>query len=388
MKIVTTMSVAVLGVVAMAGSAFAAQGVSDKEIVLGSHTAMSGPVAPWGVGSVNGMNMRFEEVNAAGGVHGRKIKLIVEDHQYQVPRAVQAVNKLINRDKIFGMIAALGTPMNNAVWQQLFDKNVPSLFPYTAARSMVEPHHKLKFLYFSTYYDQTRVALKYFIEQRGKKAICMMYQDSDFGQETVDAVTDQLKVHNLTLAGKTAHTANDTDFAGAITTLRKANCDLVVLGTIIKDTLLPLGTARKMGWNVDFVGNIASYDTIVSGAKGGFTAGYYAATSFNVVYEDTAQGAAKAWIQKYKAKFKEDPSPAAEAGYLTADIVVMAFDRAGKNLTTEGFLKALESIDGYQDMFGGPTASLSPKKHKALQDSVIAQVKNGRWVPITGPLGY
>lgn len=388
MKNVTSMGLAVLGALALTSPATAGQGVSDKDIVFGTHTAMSGPVAPWGVGSVNGMNMRFEEVNAAGGVHGRKIKLVVEDHQYQVPRAVQAVNKLVNRDKIFGMIAALGTPMNNAVWQQLFDKNIPSLFPYTAARSMVEPHHKLKFLYFSTYYDQTRVAVKYFVEKRGKKAVCMMYQDSDFGQETVDAVNDQLKVHNMTVVAKTAHTANDTDFAGAITTLRKANCDLVVLGSIIKDTLLPLGTARKMGWDVEFVGNIASYDTLVSGAKGGFTEGFYAATSFNVVYEDTAQGAAKAWIQKYKEKYKEDPSPAAEAGYLTADLVVLALNKAGKNLTTESFLKGLESIDGYQDLFGGPVGSLSPTKHKALQDSIIAQVKNGRWVPITGPLGY
>jgi Periplasmic binding protein len=87
--------------------------VTESEVVLGSHTALSGPVSAWGVGSTEGTRMRFDEANEKG-VHGRKIKFVVEDNQYQVPRAVQAANKLINNDKIFAMLGALGTPMNNA----------------------------------------------------------------------------------------------------------------------------------------------------------------------------------------------------------------------------------------------------------------------------------
>ena len=73
------------------------------------HRALSGPVSAWGIGSTEGMRMRFDEANEKG-INGRKIKFIVEDHQYQVPRAVQAANKLINNDKIFAMVGALGTP--------------------------------------------------------------------------------------------------------------------------------------------------------------------------------------------------------------------------------------------------------------------------------------
>ena len=100
--------------------------------------------------------MRFDEANEKGGIHGRKIKLIVEDHGYQVPRAVQAANKLINNDKIFIMLGALGTPMNNAVLGDQLQKGVPNIFPFTAARSMAEPFHPLKFAQFSSYYDQVR----------------------------------------------------------------------------------------------------------------------------------------------------------------------------------------------------------------------------------------
>ncbi|MCW8971157.1 MAG: ABC transporter substrate-binding protein, partial [Rhodospirillales bacterium] len=215
-----------LGGVAAAGLAGAAhaspQGVSKDEIVFGINTALSGPASPWGVGSVEGIRMRFDEINEAGGIHGRKLKLIAEDHQYQVPKAVQAANKLINRDKIFAMVGALGTPMNNAVMPKLFEKNLPNLFPYTAARSMVEPQHPLKFLALSTYYDQNRIGTKYAVETLGKKAICRMTQDSDFGQETVDATDAQLKAMGMTLVAETKHRPDETDFVASIAKLRGA----------------------------------------------------------------------------------------------------------------------------------------------------------------------
>src|SRR5262249_2008647 len=171
--------------------ALAEAGVSDTEIIVGTHTALSGPVSAWGVGSTEGMRMRIDEANEKG-IHGRKIRLIVEDHGYAVPRAVQAANKLINNDKIFVMLGALGTPHNNAAFAEQLPKGVPNLFPFTAARSMVEPHHPLKFQTLSSYYDQVRAATKYFVE-KGKSKLCTMYMDTDFGHEIRDGVRDQAK---------------------------------------------------------------------------------------------------------------------------------------------------------------------------------------------------
>ena len=155
--------------------------------------------------------MRFDEANEKG-INGRKIKFIVEDHQYQVPRAVQAANKLINNDKIFVMVGALGTPMNNAVFGEQLGKGVPNLFPFTAARSMAEPFHKLKFAAFSTYYDQVRSSVKHFVEKEGKKKVCSMYQDTDFGHEIRDAVEDQAKALKLEVVAEASYGPTDTDF--------------------------------------------------------------------------------------------------------------------------------------------------------------------------------
>ncbi len=158
-------------------------GVSASEIVLGSHTDLSGPIAIWGVGSMNGARMRFDEANEAGGINGRQIRFVVEDTQYQVPKAIQAANKLINRDNIFAMILSLGTPTTNAVLTQQLAAGVPNMFPLTGARSMAEPFHKLKFTQRGIYYDEIRAGVKYFIEQEGKTTPCVIYQDTDYGQE-------------------------------------------------------------------------------------------------------------------------------------------------------------------------------------------------------------
>ena len=138
----------------IAGAAAQTNGVTPTEVVFGTHTDLSGVAATYGISSSNGVIMKFDEVNAAGGIYGRKLKLIVEDAGYQVPKAVQACNKLIQRDKVFAFIAAIGTPMNNACFKDQLAANIPSLFPITAARSMYEPFNRLKFYAAASYVDQ------------------------------------------------------------------------------------------------------------------------------------------------------------------------------------------------------------------------------------------
>ena len=113
-------------VLAAASGAYAQQrGVTATEVTFGMPTDLSGPAATYGVSSSNGVKMRFEEANEQGGINGRKLKVIVEDQAYQVPKAVQACNKLINRDKVFAFVAPLGTPMNNACFKDQFAAGVP-----------------------------------------------------------------------------------------------------------------------------------------------------------------------------------------------------------------------------------------------------------------------
>jgi len=125
-------------------------GITLTEIVVGTHQDLSGPIKGWGVPVSNGMKMAVEEINAAGGVQGRKIKLIVEDSGYDPKKAVLASQKMVERDKIFAMIGPMGSPTVLAAQDILFDAGVLQLFPLTAAEftfkfDPAKPQERLKF---------------------------------------------------------------------------------------------------------------------------------------------------------------------------------------------------------------------------------------------------
>ncbi len=357
------------------------RGVTDTEIVIGTITDLSGVTAVQGVNNSDAIRMAFDEANEKGGVHGRKIKYIVEDNQYTVPRSVQAMNKLLNNDNIFMALSDGGTPMNDANMPAEFEKGVPNVLPLTAARSMYEPYNKLKFAQFASDYDEMRAAVKYFAEKRGRKKFCVMYQDSDFGKDVLAGVVAQTKAMGMDVVATTAHRPTDTDFNAPVSKLKDAGCDAVMLGTIVRDTNIIIQTARKMGWNVDFVGQFASYDTAVASLPGGATEGTFCMAPALYAYPDDPRPAVQDFAKRFTAKYGRPPNFHGEVGYTAATIVLMALDKAGRDLTTDSFIKGMESIHDYKDIFGN-VLSFGPDQHHASTSSFLTVVKNGRWVPV------
>jgi len=374
---------------APAMAADSVRGVTDNEILIGTYTDLSGVTAMWGVNNSNAWRMVFEEANAAGGINGRKIRYIVEDNQYQIPRSVQAANKLINRDGVFVMVANGGTPMNNATMPEQLAKGVPNVFPLTSARSMYEPLNHLKFGLASSYYDQMRAGVKLFVEQHGKKTICAMSEDTDFGRDVMDGARDELKALNVKLAAETLHKPTDTDFSASVARLHDANCDLILVGGIVRDTVQIISAVRKTGWNVDMLGQAASYDEAVAEVPGGVTEGFYSMTPVLFVAGSSETPAVTKFAEAYKKEFGKEPNFAAQIGYTGAQLVVQALKNAGKDLTVDSFVFGMESIKDWHDIFGSPAMSFSPTKHQGSNESFLCVVKSGKWVPVSNtPVGY
>jgi branched-chain amino acid transport system substrate-binding protein len=363
------------------------RGVTPTEVTFGMPTDLSGVAATYGVSSSNGVKMRFEEINEAGGVNGRKLKVIVEDQGYQVPKAVQACNKLINRDKVFAFVGPLGTPMNNACFKDQFAAGVPNLFPLSAARSMYEPYERLKFYGAASYVDQIRAGIEYFVKTKGKKKICVMYQDTDFGKEILEGAEQQTKKLGIQLVEKTAHKPTDQDFTAPITKLREAGCDLIAMGTIVRDTIVPYTTARKAGWNdVTFLGSAAVYDMVVGAAQG--MDGLYATGLTEMPYADSDVSTVKKFVEDYKKRFNVDPNIGAVYGYVAADLTVQGLKNAGKDLTLDSFVTGLEAIKNYHDIFNGPVVNFGPNIRQGANSAFLAEVKGGHWTRVTQPLGF
>ena len=245
----------------LAGGAFAQQGVTATEVVIGSVNDLSGIFAAVGVPAINGANLRIEQANAAGGVHGRQIKFVVEDHGYQLPKATQAYNKLVNRDQVFAMILSLGTPHNLAGFQIMDPKGIFNINPLTAAREMLPPTgNENKFTGFSSYYDQTVAGMTYLAKEFGLKKACTMYLPTDFGMEISAATKEKAADAGMEFVSETTHKPDEQDFVGAVQKLKADGCQLVTMALGVRAGITVVGTAKQLGWtDVKFLGTSAGF---------------------------------------------------------------------------------------------------------------------------------
>ena len=136
-----------------------------------------------------------------------------------------------------------------------------------------------------------------------------------------------------------------------------------------------------MGWHPDFVGQFASYDPAVASLPGGATEGFYSMTPALYAYPDDPRPEVEAFARAFKARYGIDPNSHGEQGWTAAQFVLLALQKAGRDLTVENFITAMESIKDFRPIFGG-TLSLRPDMHQASNASFLAVVRNGRWVPV------
>jgi branched-chain amino acid transport system substrate-binding protein len=364
-------------------SAAQTQGVHKGELVLGSIQDLSGPIAGFGKQTRMGMLLRIDEINEQGGLNGRKLKLIVEDSAYDPKKAVLAAQKLVNQDKIFAMLGHIGTAQNLAAMPVQFEKNVINFFPVTAAREMYEPFHKLKYSFAATYYDQMRNALPALVKEKGAKKVCAIYQDDDFGLEVIRGAEEGLKTLGMTMTEKTSFKRGATDFSSQVAKLKSSGCDFVVLGTIIRETIGTIGEARKTGFNPTFMGSSACYTDLIHKLGGKAMDGLYATMTVANPYLDDASQPIRFWATKYKTKFTDDPTVFSVYGYSIVDVFAKAALKAGTNLTTESFIKAMDTMVIPPDMFGSAPASYSPTKRLGSDASRLSQLQDARWKVVT-----
>ena len=362
-----------------AAMAQAQQGVTKDTITLGSIQDLSGPLAGFGKQVRLGMMLRVDEANEQGGVDGRKLELKVEDSGYDPKRAVLAAQKLVNQDKIFMMVGHIGTAQNMAAMPVQFSKNVINFFPVTAAREMYEPFNRLKYSFAATYYDQIRLALPKLMKEKNAKKVCTIYQDDEFGLEVERGGEAALKAMGMEYAEKTSFKRGATDFSSQIAKLKAASCDFVVLGTIIRETIGAIGESRKTGFNPTFLGSSAAYTDLIHKLGGKAMDGLYATMTVQHPYLDEASQPIRFWANKYKTKFNEDPTVFSVYGYDIIDAFIRGANKAGKNLSTDSFIKAMDTMVIPPDIFGSAEATFGPQKRLGNNLSRLSQIQDGKW---------
>ena len=369
-----------LACTAVASAAWAqSQGISKDQISLGSIQDLSGPLAGFGKQLRMGMQLRVDEINEQGGINGRKLSLKFEDSGYDPKRAVLAAQKLVNQDKVFAILGHIGTAQNVATFPVLFEKNVISFFPVTAAREMYEPHNRLKYSFAATYYDQIRLAAPKLFKEKNAKKACAIYQDDEFGLEVVRGAEEGLKTIGVPLAEKTSFKRAATDFSSQVARMKAAGCDFVVMGTIIRETIGTIAEARKTSFSPTFLGSSAAYTDLIHKLGGKAMDGLYATMTVQNPYTDETSQPIRFWANKYKTKFNEDPAVFSVYGYNVVDSFAKAAQKAGPNLTTDSFIKAMDSMTLPPDMFGSAEMTFTATKRLGSNASRLSQLQDGRW---------
>jgi branched-chain amino acid transport system substrate-binding protein len=364
------------------------QGVSDTEILLGSHQDLSGPVAALGSPLRDGMLLAVDDINAAGGINGRQLRMLVEDTAFDPKKAVLATEKLVGQDKVFAMIACLGSAPVQASMPLMLDANVPVLFSGTPAEFTYTPFHRIKFGMNLPYGIQVRAMVRYAVEKMGKKRIGILYQDDETGQSVLRATEEQLKAHNMTLVEQTSYKRGAIDFASQIAKLKAANVDLIVLGTIIRETAGACIEAKKQGWNVDMMVTLAGANSAVVKIGGAAVEGLYAMTQFVALNAQAQTPALQGVLARYQAKYKKDPDDGLIYGYTSVQLFAEAARRAGRNLNVDTLVAGLEQIKGWSGVFEAAPVSFAPNEHLGARSGILTRVKDGKFMPITGALTY
>ena len=363
-----------------AAPALADQGVTDDEIVVGSVSDLSGIFAAFGAPAVATAQMHFDAVNAAGGIHGRKIRFVVEDSGYQMPKAMQAYNKLINRDKVFAMLLSVGTPMNIAGLELMTPKNIPNVSPLSAARQLLDEPIRLRFAASASYYEQVRLATIYMAETYGVSKACTMYIPSDFGKEIQEAIRDESDANAaLAYVSETTHKPDEADFVGSLQRLNTEGCELIGVALGVRQVITVLATAKKLGLaHLRFLGSSASFHTVLASVPGGVTEGLFAAAGWVDLGSRAGEEEPAAFIAAYKEAFGEFPGTAALLGYAGAQGFTRALEKAGRDLTVDGFVKAMESLD-YYDALTDNHVSYSADDHQGADATILSVIEGGRW---------
>jgi len=376
--------IALLGVAANLAQA-QVQGVTDSEILLGFIPDLSGSLASIGGPLRDGVVFATEEINAAGGIHGRKVRLVTEDSGYDTKKAILITQRMLSQEKVFALFDTFGSAIVQATRPLALDRGVPFLFPAAPTDKTYLPYHQLSFGLFAVSDDHMRVTIDYAYSKLGKRRFGFLYQDDETGQTGLRVAEEQLKVHGLSLVERASFKRGDTNLEAQISRLKAANVDVVVLASVLVQSAAAVIEARAQAWPVDMILATGTVDTIIK--LGGKAAeGLYGATQ----YLHTAQPltpAYKALNERYKARTGHEIQDYMDYGYTSMMLFAEGAKNAGRNLTPQTLSLGLEQVKNFKAVFEGPLISFGPGNHAPPKEAYIMQVRGGKWVVAAGPLG-
>ena len=370
-----------LGAVGVASPASAEDGVSADAIVFGQAAPLDGPAAALGTGMRAGLQAAFEEANKNGGVHGRKLTLISRDDGYEPDRSISETRKLIDEDKVFALIGAVGTPTSAATQPIATAAKVPFIGAFTGAGFLRNAKLENVINIRAGYGAETEAWVKHLTEDLKIKSIAIFYQDDAFGRAGLDGVKAAMAKRGMELVAEGTYERNTVAVKSALLTLKRAEPEAVVMVGAYKPCAEFIKLARKTGFspvfvNISFVGASALASELGPDGDGVIVSQVVPFpwdASLKVVAD--YQAAIKA------ADPKAEPEFVSLEGYLVGRLMIAALDKVGANPTRETLLATIKQT-GLFDI-GGLAMTFGPDENEGLDKVFLTVIRSdGKFQPV------
>lgn len=363
---------------------YAEVGVTDDSILVGCSNSFSGPLVYPGTQLVNnGLEGYFGYVNDRGGVNGRKILTQYYDDGYKPQNAVANTKRLVVQDKVFAIVSSQGTGPVMATVKYLTQNKVPLIFPF---QGVPITGQKTIFTSFTPYDNQSELVVTWLVKIKGFKRIGILYQDDKYGYTFRDPAQKTLAKFGLKLIAAESYKRGATDLSAQVAKLRQANLDACLLVATPPPGAAFLREAHKQGWQgTKIISSGPLTDEKYINLSGGVGEGIWGLSLWPdpVNSNDPAVVEYREIMDKYGKDRDKTPNRYSLYGYYYAKLFVAGLQRAGRDLTRESYIAALEGIKGWENGIT-PPVSFSANDHLAQDSGFMVEVQKGVFRPISG----
>jgi branched-chain amino acid transport system substrate-binding protein len=363
------------------GVALAEDGVTDKTIVFGQVAALTGPAQDLGQGMRQGILAAFDEANRGGGIFGRKLELKSRDDGYEPEKTIEATKAILDEDKVFALIGAVGTPTSKVSQPIATQAKVPFIGPFTGAEFLRNPYNRYVVNVRSSYFEETEAWIEHLTKDLGISKIAILYQDDAFGLTGLEGVQRAMAKRNLTLAASGSFRRNTVAVKSALLDIMKAEPEAVVTVAPYKPVAQFIKVAHQVQLNAVFVAiSFVGSDSLAK-ELGKDGAGVIVSQVVPSPWDDSLPVVASYQHALTAADAAAKPGFVSLEGYVVGRLVVDALKRIKGEPTREGLLDAIGS--GPFDM-GGIALSYGPAKNQG-SDHVFFTIlqANGTFKPVS-----
>jgi len=360
---------AALALIAIALPALADEpGITANSIKIGSFGALTGPGYLYGKLPMNGVEVVFDDVNAAGGIHGRKLELVREDDRCDAAAAIAAIQKLVHQDQVFALIGGGCSNATFAAREVIETAKIPTLiFASVHDGITIPPAANIYSSALTSSIESEAQVL--FAQQQGAKRIAMVSMKDAWGRARYAPLMEILKAKGITLVADEELSPDANDATAQVLRLKAANADAVIMVLYPKPAAVYIRDAQKLGFKPLNIGQSGIADPAAFEEQVGMpgaTATFRTISQVKYTPEDPAMDK---WRKLVEAKFPGDRLSVYNLfGIGSAQVLVEALKRAGPQLTREKLQAAFASIKDFKtDVHPGPVtcSELDHRCHKS-----------------------